>query len=335
MAGLEALRSLDDRSIATRRAIGLINFTNEEGARFSPAMTGSSVLAGTLPLEAALSSVDSGGQRLGDLLAASGQAGEGLALPPGPVEMAFELHIEQGPVLEREGLPIGLVEGVFGISWHEIVFSGPGGHSGTVPCDARIDPVLGAARLVEAVACIGRKGGEGVRATVGRISAHPGSINSIAARAIVSAELRSPIGKELASLEMALKGAAKSIAASLGLGLSVKKTFHCDPAAFDKRALAVAEKAAKALGLGFRAMVSGAGHDAVNVSKLAPTAMIFIPCVGGRSHVPEESVPREWAENGANVLLLSLLFSASGAVMADQPFPAHGKPKPRPRPLSP
>ncbi|MDR1487193.1 MAG: M20 family metallo-hydrolase [Deltaproteobacteria bacterium] len=310
LAGLEVLRTLDDFAILTTRPVGVACFTNEEGARFTPAMMGSSVLTGVFPLQQALDAVDSNGLRLGDELIASGFAGSGSIFGPADVHTAFELHIEQGARLEKEGLLLGAVTGIFGITWFEVQLLGPGGHSGTTPMAARCDPVVGAGRLIEAVARIGLAGGEEARATVGRVAVFPNSINSIASKAIVNVEFRCPGQVQLDDFEKQLFKSTSEIAGELGLAWSLVKTFNLAPVTFDPEAVETIKRAAKTLGLGCLSLSSGAGHDAGNLARLAPTAMIFIPCHDGLSHVPEENIEPQWAQAGANALLLSILEKA-------------------------
>jgi N-carbamoyl-L-amino-acid hydrolase len=209
-------------------------------------------------------------------------------------------------------MPLAAVTGIFGISWQEVRFLGPGGHSGTVPVARRRDPALALARLVEAVNRLGLEGGEDARATVGRLSVSPGSINSIASEAVAYVEFRSPDPQGLKSLESSLSEAVRGIAGGLSLGFGTEGIFRQEPVAFDPGAVRAVERAAGILGLGCRRMASGAGHDAGKLAGLAPTAMIFIPCHGGLSHVPQEGITAKWAEDGANALLLCLLEKAMG-----------------------
>ena len=306
-AALEVLRTLDDFGIRSKRTVCAVNFTNEEGARFRPALTGSSVLCGKTVLEEALGSLDAEGKSLESALAAGGFAGSEPLFPPAGIHSFLELHIEQGPILERERALLGAVTGIFGIRWLRARFIGPGGHSGTTPMNRRSDPVLAAARLIEAVNKIGLEGGDRARATVGRVETIPNSVNSIATEVAVHAETRAPTEAEVDGLARKAAEKAASIAEELSLRLDLSQTFRLPSTSFEPFMVETVRRAAGRLNCKCLDLVSGAGHDAANLAMIAPAAMIFVPCRGGLSHVPEESVEPAWAEAGANALLLSVL----------------------------
>lgn len=310
LAGLEVLRTLNDHDIQTERPVEVINWTNEEGSRFAPAMIASGVYTGVFDLQYGLSRTDAQGITLGQALQDIGYAGDE---PMGgrPIHAAFELHIEQGPILEAEDITIGVVTGAQGQRWYEIELFGRSAHAGTTPMKHRLDALLGLSRVVEAVHDLGLAQGDEGRATVGWVNVFPNSRNVVPGRVLFSVEFRHPDESVLATLDAQLRSAVASIAETIGLQHSLKQIFQYAPIAFDPECINQVEQAATALGYSHRPMISGAGHDACYLSTVAPTSMIFVPCVEGLSHNEAEHIHPHWAEAGANVLLMAMLGKAN------------------------
>lgn len=310
LAGIEVLRSLNDLGIRCERPIEVINWTNEEGSRFAPAMIASGVFAGVYDLAYGLSRTDAEGISLGQALQDIGYAGPH---PVGgqPIHAAFELHIEQGPILEAAGIDIGVVTGAQGQRWYEIELSGRSAHAGTTPMNLRLDAGLGMARVMELVHGLGLAQGEQGRATVGWANLYPNSRNVVPGRAVFSVEFRHPDEAALETLEAELYSGVQAIADGLGLGQTVRRIFQYSPIAFDTDCIDKVAQATEAHGYTQQRMISGAGHDACYLNRVAPTAMIFVPCVDGLSHNEAEHIHPHWCEAGANVLLSAVLAKAN------------------------
>jgi N-carbamoyl-L-amino-acid hydrolase len=309
LGALEVVRTLNDLGLRTRRPIEVVNWTNEEGARFAPSMTASGVFAGRYTLEEALDLRDRDGKRLGDELARIGYAGDA---PVGgrPIHACFELHIEQGPILEDEGLDIGVVTHAQGLRWYDIELVGFESHAGSTPMKGRRDALVGAARIVEATRRVALAHPPSAVGTCGLIEARPGSRNVIPGSVFLSAEIRCPDAAALDAMDAQLRAAVREIAAAERLDVEMRETAHYAPVAFDAGAVAAVRGAATALGLRHRDIVSGAGHDACWMAQVCPTAMIFTPCVDGVSHNEAESITPAWASAGADVLLRVALEAA-------------------------
>jgi N-carbamoyl-L-amino-acid hydrolase len=306
LAGLAAIRALRDAGQATHHTLVVINWTNEEGARFAPAMLASGVYAGVFSAEYALSRADAAGTTMAEALAHTRQVG---ALAAGTPRLAayFELHIEQGPILEQESLDIGVVTGVQGISWFDVTVAGTPTHAGTTPMDMRHDPVQAAAAMIPAITALTAADPAAARATIGQLAAHPGARNTVAERVRFSVDLRHPDPLYLAGMEAALQAALPPLAATHGCTVAIDRIWHSPPVQFDAACVQAVRHAATLLGARQRSMVSSAGHDAVYVARVAPTAMIFTPCLGGISHHPAESITPGQAALGADVLLNAVL----------------------------
>jgi N-carbamoyl-L-amino-acid hydrolase len=310
LAGLEVIRTLNDLDIVTKRPLQLVNWTNEEGVRFSPAMLGSGGFAGVYTDEYALARKDSSGESLAMALERSGYAGPARTTGRPGLHAAFELHIEQGPRLEAEGLTIGVVTGTQGIRWYDAEFRGESAHSGTTPLAKRRDAALGLAQAILAVREIGLQEGETGRATVGSARLFPNVRNAVTEKAVFTVEFRHPDQARLVAQGHKLKEHLAKIAKADQLGYSLKEILTLPPLTFDPGLLGVVRQACTRLRLPHCDILSGAGHDSCNVSRVAPTAMIFIPCRGGLSHNEAEDILPEWAEAGANVLLQAVLDQA-------------------------
>jgi len=310
LAGLEVILSLNDHNISTKRPIELVMWTNEEGSRFTPSMLGSSVFAGLLPLHDALNKADANGIKLGDELKRIGYAGLN-HITHYPIYAAIELHIEQGPVLEQENKLIGVVTGAMGQKWYQVTLEGLAGHAGTVPLDLRRDATLGVAKAIIAINQIGKKYDPNARATVGRIDVEPNSSNVIAGKVTFSVEFRHPCSDALDGMEQDLKQALSKIADENSLVLTLTKTVDFAPLNFDARLIQVIKDVATKLNYTQQEIVSGAGHDSCPLNKIAPTAMIFIPCIAGISHNEQEDITDKWSEAGGNMLLHTVLQLAN------------------------
>ena len=309
LAALEAVRTMNDLDIKTRHPIEIVNWTNEEGSRFAPAMTASGVFAGALKLEDALKIKDVDGLELGAELDRIGYAG---AAPVGgrPVHAFLELHIEQGPILEEEGIEIGVVTLANGQKWYEITLTGVESHAGPTPMNRRKDALLGAARIVELVNTIGHAHDPAACATCGMVQVHPNSRNVIPGRVFLTVDFRHPVAAKLASMDKALRAGITEIAQRSGVTVDVKQILDFAPVPFEASCIKAVRDAAKRFGYSTRDISSGAGHDAVYMARVAPTAMIFTPCIGGISHNEAEDMTPAWAESGCNVLVHAALEKA-------------------------
>ena len=302
LAGLAVIESLKAAGDVPARPIAVAAFTNEEGVRYTPDMMGSLVFAGGLPAEAALATVGIDGTRLGAELERIGYAG---AAEPGFLApyAYLELHIEHGPVLEREGVPIGAVEDLQGISWQRVVIDGDANHAGTTPMSMRRDAGHAAARVITFLRDRARNANTPTVATVGSISFEPNAINVIPSRATFTVDLRDPDEQRLQAEEAALAEYLDALAAAEGVAISVERLARFEPVRFDRRIVELVEEAARSRGLASKRMTSGAGHDAQMIARIAPSAMIFVRSLGGISHSPRELTPDADLVAGANVLL--------------------------------
>jgi N-carbamoyl-L-amino-acid hydrolase len=310
LAGLEVIESVMEAGLTLGRPLAVAFFTDEEGSRFAPDMLGSLTYAGGLAVEAAHDIVARDGARLGDELARIGYLG---AHPcPGPPPHAYvELHIEQGPVLEDRGIDIGVVEGVQGISWQELVIVGQSNHAGTTPMALRHDAGYAAAAVATFVRDLGKGMGPSQVATVGSIRLHPDLINVVPGRATVTVDLRNTDETALNQAEERLASFSRQLAADEGVRISARSLARFEPVEFDPAVVALVERRAAALGLSTMRMPSGAGHDAQMLARVCPAAMVFVPSVGGISHNPAEYTAPADLVAGADVLLQVVVELAS------------------------
>jgi beta-ureidopropionase / N-carbamoyl-L-amino-acid hydrolase len=309
LGALEVVRSLNDLKIKTRRPIEIVNWTNEEGSRYAPAMISSGVFAGAYTKEFAYSRVDADGKTLGDELERIGFKG---TEPIGgrPIHASFELHIEQGPILEDESIDIGVVTHGQGQRWYEIRLTGFESHAGSTPMPRRKDALLGAARIVERVNQIGLSKAPLAVSTVGMLNPYPNSRNVIPGEVFMTVDFRHPLDATLSEMDAALRESVAKIGGDIGLTVDIKQVFYYPPVPFDEGCISAVRRAAKHLGLSHRDIVSGAGHDACYLARAAPTSMIFTPCVDGVSHNESEDIKQEWSTAGANVLMHAVLEKA-------------------------
>ncbi len=310
MAALEVIRTLNDLGYETDAPVEAVAWTNEEGARFAPAMVASGVFAGVFSEEYGLSRADGDGRTIGEELERIGSRGE-LACGGRRFKALFEAHIEQGPILEAEHKTIGVVSGIQGIGWFECTLSGSESHAGTTPMPARRDALLGAARVVDAVHGIAMAHAPDAVATVGLLEVHPNSRNVIPGSVFFAIDLRHPEDGVLGRMAGELEDAISGIAATLGLVHSLNEIWHSPPVPFDPSCIESIRKAAEDGGYPHRGIVSGAGHDAGNIAKIAPAGMIFVPCAGGISHNEAESATPSDLAAGCNVLLRAVLTQAA------------------------
>jgi N-carbamoyl-L-amino-acid hydrolase len=309
LGALEVVRSLNDLKIDTRHPIVLVNWTNEEGSRFAPAMVSSGVFAGVFSKEFAYSRLDAEGLTLGAELERIGFKGEEPARAF-PIHAAFELHIEQGPILEDESIDVGVVTHGQGQRWYEIRLTGFESHAGSTPMPRRKDALLGAARIVELVNGIGLSKAPLAVSTVGMLNPYPNSRNVIPGEVFMTCEFRHPLDATLTEMDAALTEGVEAITKKIGLTYEKKEVFYYPPVAFNEGCVAAVRRAAEHFGYSHRDIVSGAGHDACYLARVAPTSMIFTPCVDGVSHNESEDIKMEWSTAGANVLMHAVLEKA-------------------------
>jgi N-carbamoyl-L-amino-acid hydrolase len=302
LAGLEVIETLQRAGHTPSRPLAVGFFTDEEGSRFAPDMLGSLVYVGGLPLEEAHDVVAIDGARLGDELERIGYLGPEPCVPR-PFRAYLELHIEQGPILEEEGLPVGIVEGIVAISWSRVTLHGIQDHAGPTPMRIRHDALVAAAEIVRGVREIaGRIGGAFV-STVGRLDVTPNIPNAIPGRVALSVDFRDPDDANVDRALVMLGELVRDAAAREGVRAELDSYWRVARTPFDPEVVATVEAAARSLGCGHRRMLSGAGHDAQYMAAICPTGMVFVPSRAGRSHCEEEFTGLDDIEHGANVLL--------------------------------
>jgi len=309
LGALEAVRSMNDLGIRTRHPVVVTNWTNEEGARFAPAMLASGVFAGVIDLDYAYGRADLDGKRFGDELERIGWKGEE-TVGARRMHAYFELHIEQGPILEAEGREIGVVTHGQGLWWLQVTLTGKEAHTGSTPMPMRVNAGRGLAQITELVHAVAMAHQPAAVGAIGHIDVHPNSRNVIPGRVVFTIDIRSPDQATLDAMKARLEAEMPGIAAALGLGIEVEVAGHFDPVTFDAGCVAAVRQAAERLGYSHRDIVSGAGHDACWINRVAPTAMVMCPCVGGLSHNEAEEITPEWAEKGANVLFHAVVDTA-------------------------
>jgi len=310
LAGLEVIRTLNDMGLETERPIEVSAWTNEEGSRFSPAMIASGVFAGAFDLDYGLDRADADGKTIGEELKRIGYAGPEKC---GGREIAafFEAHIEQGPILEAEEKTIGVVQGVQGMRWYDVKVTGMESHAGTTPMERRKDAAVGAARMVDALDKLGNDNRPDARTTCGMFELSPGSRNVIPGHVYFSVDIRHPDADTLARLGEEYAETCRKIAADMKLELKFEEIWYSPPVKFADICVGAVEQAAEDLGMPSRPIISGAGHDAVYISNVAPAGMIFIPCEDGVSHNEIESATKDDVAAGCDVLLNAMVSCAN------------------------
>jgi beta-ureidopropionase / N-carbamoyl-L-amino-acid hydrolase len=310
LAGLEVMRSLNDLGIVTEASVELVNWTDEEGSRFGHSLMGSGVWSGAYSLEKVYALTDLEGVSVRSALDGIGYRGEQTA-EAFPADAYFELHIEQGPILEREEKQIGIVTGAQAQVWYDAVTIGQDSHAGTTPPSTRKDALVAAARIIDLVDRMMRARGEDGRGTVGQLVVLPNSRNVVPGEVRFSVEFRHPSDTEVDRLDAEFPSEAESIARACGVALQLTTLFKIPAQPFDRACVDLVRQGAAKLGYTAREIVSGAGHDAVYVARHVPTAMIFTPCKDGLSHNEAESIMPEEAEAGCQVLFEAVLARAN------------------------
>ena len=306
LGALEAMKTLVEAGYETNAPIEIVNWTNEEGSRYAPAMLASGVYAGAFSRDYAYALEDRQGISFLDALEGIGYRG---AEPVGAhtFQAMFELHIEQGPILEAEGKVIGVVQGVQGMRWYEVTVTGQDAHTGATPMHLRKNALLGAARMVDRIDAIAHAHAPLAVGTVGLIENRPNSRNVIPGEVFFTVDFRHPDDDVLAAMERALRASLSDILVPLGLTWDEKRIWDCPPVTFHPELIGCVRIGADKAGLSHRDMISGAGHDAAYVARVAPTTMIFVPCLGGVSHNEAESSTLEECADGVQVLLNAVL----------------------------
>jgi N-carbamoyl-L-amino-acid hydrolase len=309
LAGLEVIESLNDRAIETQHPIEVAVWCNEEGCRFPAAMMGSAVWSGRMPLSSAHALTDRAGRSVKQELE---RLGVDISSPVSrqPIKAAFEVHIEQGPVLEQRSKTIGVVTGVQHMSRHEVIVRGQEAHAGPTPMDMRKDPIRVLADALPAMYATAARHGKDARFTVGIIETSPGSPNTVPGQLRFTVDLRHPEEAQYASLCREIDGVVHAALERQGLEGSIRRVWGAAGVVFDAACIAAVRRAAQALGCEAMEIVSGAGHDSVNIASVVPTSMIFVPCAGGLSHNEAESAAPADLETGANVLMHAMLSLA-------------------------
>lgn len=306
LAGLEVINSLNDHSITTKHPVEVIVWTNEEGARFSPAMQGSGVYVGAFKQETIYQVQDKSGKAFGDELKRIGYLGE-TPCSPTAIKAFFELHIEQGPILEKNQQSLGIVKGVQGMYWYDLHITGQPVHAGPTPMNMRLDSMKATAEIIIQIYEIVEKAGEDARVTFGDINASPGVRNTVPKTITLAIDIRHPNQTVLDKMEEDMLAVIDSVCERNKVSHKLDIEWRVAPVIFAKECVSAIEKSISKLGYRSRNMVSGAGHDSVYISQVAPTAMIFIPCEKGISHNEKENIKEEDAFLGSNVLLHSVL----------------------------
>lgn len=309
IAGLEVIRSMNDLNIKTKHPIVVTNWTNEEGARFAPAMLASGVFAGVLTQDYAYARKDMDGKTFGDELKRIGWLGDEV-VGARKMHAYFEYHIEQGPILEAEDKQIGVVTHCQGLWWLEFTLTGREAHTGSTPMNLRVNAGLAMARIMEMVQEVAMSEQPGAVGGVGQVKFSPNSRNVLPGTVVFTVDIRTPSQEKLDRMRATIEAKAAEICAALGVGCSVEAVGHFDPVTFDEKLVASVRKAAEDLGYSHMNIISGAGHDACWAAKVAPSTMIMCPCVGGLSHNEAEEISKEWASAGCDVLLRAVLETA-------------------------
>ena len=309
LGGLEIIRTLNDLDIKTKHPIEIVNWTNEEGTRFAPPMLSSGVFASMHTEEWAYNREDSEGKKFGDELKKIGWRGEE---PVGERKLHafYELHIEQGPILEDENVDIGVVTHGQGLNWLQVTLVGKESHTGSTPMPKRVNAGLGMARITQLVDEIALSHAPHAVGAIGHIDVYPNSRNIIPGKVVFTVDFRHPNKEVIQDMEDRMRKGAADIADKIGLTMDIEKVGNFDPVEFDKDCVEKVRDAAKTLGYSHMNIVSGAGHDACWINRVAPTAMIMCPCVDGLSHNEAEEITKEWSTAGADVLFHAVVNTA-------------------------
>ncbi len=309
LGGLEIINTLNDLNIKTKHPIVVTNWTNEEGTRYAPPMLASGVFGGVHTQEWAYDRVDADGKRFGDELLRIGWRGDE-KVGERKMHAFFELHIEQGPILEAEKKDIGVVTHGQGLSWTEITIIGKDSHTGSTPMHMRKNAGLAMARILENVDEIALSHAPHAVGAAGHIDVYPNSRNVIPGKVVFTVDLRSPELAVIDDMEQRLISGAKKICDDMGLEVSFEKVGGFDPVTFDEKCVSSIRNAAERMGYSHMNIISGAGHDACWINGVAPSAMVMCPCVDGLSHNEAEDISKEWAVAGADVLMHAVIETA-------------------------
>ncbi|WP_170419254.1 Zn-dependent hydrolase [Ruegeria arenilitoris] len=309
LGALEIIRTLNDLGIKTKHPIVATNWTNEEGTRFAPAMLASGVFAGMHTQDWAYDREDAEGKKFGDELQRIGWRGDE-EVGARKMHAFFELHIEQGPILEAEGKDIGVVTHGQGLSWTQVTVTGKDAHTGSTPMPMRKNAGLAMARILEKVDEIAWSHAPHAVGAAGHIDVYPNSRNVIPGKVVFTVDFRSPELDVIKDMENRLRVAAEDIVGEMGLQVEFEKVGGFDPVKFDETCVAAVRNAAERLGYSHTNIISGAGHDACWINRVAPTAMVMCPCVDGLSHNEAEEISKEWATAGADVLFHAVVETA-------------------------
>jgi beta-ureidopropionase / N-carbamoyl-L-amino-acid hydrolase len=309
LSGLEVVRTLNDLNIKTKHPIVVTNWTNEEGARFAPAMLASGVFAGMHTLDWAYDRKDMEGLSFGDELKRIGWVGEE-EVGARKMHAYFEYHIEQGPILEAQNKQIGVVTHGQGLWWLEFTLTGKEAHTGSTPMTMRVNAGLAMARIFEMVQDVAMAAQPGAVGGVGQVKFSPNSRNVLPGTVIFTVDIRSPDQAKLDGMRDQIERRTAEICAELKVGYSVEAVGHFDPVAFDPTLVGRVRSAAERLGYSHMDIISGAGHDACWTNRIAPSTMIMCPCVDGLSHNEAEDISKDWATAGADVLFHAVVETA-------------------------
>jgi N-carbamoyl-L-amino-acid hydrolase len=309
LSGLEIIRTMNDLDIKTKHPIVVTNWTNEEGTRYAPAMLSSGVFAGLHTQDWAYARVDADGKTFGDELKRIGWQGDE-AVGARKMHAFFELHIEQGPILEAEGKDIGVVTHGQGLSWTQITIIGKDAHTGSTPMPMRKNAGLAMARILDKVDQIALSHAPHAVGAAGHIDVFPNSRNVIPGKVVFTVDFRSPDLSVITDMEARLRTEGQAIADAMGMEIVFEKVGGFDPVTFDEGCVGAVRRAAERLGYSHMNLISGAGHDACWINRVAPTAMVMCPCVGGLSHNEAEEISSEWATAGTDVLMHAVLETA-------------------------
>ena len=309
LGGLELVRTLNDLDVSTKHPIVVVNWTNEEGTRFAPAMLASGVFAGRHDQDWAYDRTDSDGKKFGDELKRIGWVGDE-KVGSRKMHAMFELHIEQGPILEAENKDIGVVTHGQGLRWIECKITGKESHTGSTPMHMRKNAGRGLALVTELVHEIAMKNQPNAVGAIGHIDVYPNSRNIIPGQIVCTIDMRTHLLDKLQSMVAELEDRAPKLCEEIGVEFECSIVGQFDPPAFDEGCVSAVREAAEELGYSHMDIISGAGHDACWINDLAPTAMIMCPCEDGLSHNEAEEISKEWAQAGTDVLLHAVLNTA-------------------------
>ncbi|PRD41646.1 Zn-dependent hydrolase [Phyllobacterium phragmitis] len=309
LSGLEIVRTLNDLGIKTKHPIVVTNWTNEEGARFAPAMLASGVFAGVHTLDYAYARTDPEGKTFGDELKRIGWVGDE-EVGARKMHAYLEYHIEQGPILEAESKQIGVVTHCQGLWWLEVTLTGKEAHTGSTPMNLRVNAGLAMARILEMVQAVAMENQPGAVGGVGQMFFSPNSRNVLPGKVVFTIDIRTPDQAKLDRMRAKIEAEAPAIAEVLGVGCSIEAVGHFDPITFDPVLVGRVRDAAERLGYSYMDLISGAGHDACWAARVAPATMVMCPCVDGLSHNEDEEISKEWAAAGADVLFHAAVETA-------------------------